>query len=347
MRILLIGGRVFIGPFLIRQLRGAGHTLILFDRGTRKDLHADLEQIAGDRQNIGTHADEFRRARPDVIIDLILSSGRQATELMHTFTGIARRVVALSSMDVYRACGILHGSESGPLQPMPLTEDSALRTKLETYPRERVKMIQKVLTWLDDSYDKIPVEQAVMSDRDLPGTVLRLPFVYGPGDRMHRLFPILKRIDDGRTIILLDEEVAAFRGPRGYVENVAEAIAIAATDDRAAGRIYNVAEQPSYSEFEWTQKVAAAAGFRGEIKVVPSADSPAHLRPPGNWKQHWSADSSRIRRELDYTEPVALSKALADTITWERANLPGQIDPSLFDYKAEDTYLSRLTSKAG
>src|SRR6185437_7963632 len=118
--------------------------------------------------------------------------------------------------------------------------------------------------WLDDTYDKIPVEQAVMSRQDLPGTVLRLPFVYGPGDRLHRLFPVLKRVDDGRKTILLSEEMAAWRGPRGYVENVAASIAAASTDERAAGRIYNVAEQPCYSEYEWTQLVARTAGFEGE-----------------------------------------------------------------------------------
>jgi nucleoside-diphosphate-sugar epimerase len=197
MRILLIGGRGFIGPSLIQRLRLKGHTVVLFDRGT-SNLGADLEHIAGDRQNIAAYADEFRRARPDVIVDLILSSGRRAAEMMRTFDGIARRVVALSSMDVYRACGVLHRLEDGPLQPVPLTEDSPLRTRSETYPPERLKMLQKVFGWLDDTYDKVPVEQAVMSRQDLPGTVLRLPFVYGPGDRLHRLFPVLKRVDDGR-----------------------------------------------------------------------------------------------------------------------------------------------------
>ena len=347
MRILLIGARGFIGPSVIERLQRAGHSLILFDRGGRNDLHADLEHITGDRQNIGAYAAEFRRAQPEVVVDLILSSGRQAIELMRTFTGIARRVVAISSIDVYRACGVLHGSEPGPLQAVPLTEDSELRTRLETYPPDRVKMLQQVFGWFDDSYDKIPVEQAVMSDPHLIGTVLRLPFVYGPGDRLHRLYPILKRVDDGRTTILLEEDVAAFRGPRGYVDNVAAAIALAATDDRASGRIYNVAEQPSYSEFEWTQIVARAAGFRGEIRIVPPSQAPAHLRPPGNWKQHWSADSSRIRHELEYVDPVSLERAVAETIAWERANPPVQIDPSTFDYQAEDEYLSRPTSKAG
>ncbi len=347
MRILLIGGRGFIGPSVIERLRSAGHSVILFDRGGRKHLHADLEHIAGDRQSIGAYVNEFRRAHPEVVVDLILSSGRQATELMQTFTGIARRIIALSSIDVYRACGVLHGSEPGSLQPVPLTEESDLRTRLETYPPEQVKAIQKVLTWLDDSYDKIPVEQAVMSESHLPGTVLRLPFVYGPRDQLHRLFPILKRVDDGRKTILLEEVMAAFRGPRGYVDNVAAAIALAATDERASGRIYNVVEQPCHSEFEWTEIVARAAGFRGDIRVVPSAQAPAHLKPPGNWKQHWSADSSRIRRELDYMEPVPMGQALAETIAWERSNPPAQIDPSTFDYKAEDEYLARLTSKAG
>jgi nucleoside-diphosphate-sugar epimerase len=346
MRILLIGGRGFIGPSLIQQLRLKGHAVVLFDRGT-SNLYPDLEHIAGDRQNIAAYADEFHRARPDVVVDLILSSGRQAAEMMRTFHGIARRIVALSSMDVYRACGVLHGLESGPLEPVPLTEDSPLRTRSETYPPERVKMLQKVFGWLDETYDKIPVEQAVMSRQNLPGTVLRLPFVYGPGDRLHRLFPIVKRVDDGRRTILMSEQMAAWRGPRGYVENVAAAIAAAATDQRAAGRIYNVAEQPCYSEYEWTQLVARAAGFEGEIRVVPPTEAPAHLKPPGNWNQHWSADSSRIRRELDYQEPIALTDALNATIAWERANPPEQIDSAQFNYKAEDDYLQRLTPKAG
>jgi nucleoside-diphosphate-sugar epimerase len=345
MRILLIGGRGFIGPFVIGILRRAGHEAILFDRGSRPNLYSELEHIKGDRRRIAEYAAAFRKAKPDVVIDLVLSSGRQASELMSTFKGIARRVVALSSMDVYRACGVLHGLEPGPLEPMPLTEDSPLRTRLQTYPPERIQMLKKVLTWLDDEYDKIPVERAVMAEPDLPGTVLRLPFVYGPGDFARRLSPILKRVDDGRKVIQLDEEVSQFRGPRGYVENVATAIATAATDDRAARRIYNVAEPVAFTELEWTEKVAKTAGWQGEILVVPSERGPAHLKPPGNWKQHWAADSSRIRRELGYRETVPLREALEATIRWERAN-PLPVDEKQFDYAAEDAYLRDLPGRA-
>jgi len=85
--------------------------------------------------------------------------------MMDTFRGIAGRVVAASSCDVYRACGVLHGSEEGPLQAVPLTEDSELRTKLQTYPQERMEMIRKMVPWVDDSYDKIPVERAIIGGR--------------------------------------------------------------------------------------------------------------------------------------------------------------------------------------
>ncbi len=54
-------------------------------------------------------------------------------------------------------------------------------------------------------YDKIPIERLVMNGPTIQGTVLRLPAVYGPNDGQHRLFEFLKRMDDQRPAILLDE----------------------------------------------------------------------------------------------------------------------------------------------
>jgi nucleoside-diphosphate-sugar epimerase len=163
--------------------------------------------------------------------------------------------------------------------------------------------------------------------------------VYGPGDPLHRFFPILKRIDDGRRAILLEEGMAQWRGPRGYVENVAAAIALAATDDRARGRIYNVAEPQNLTEQEWTELILRAAGAEARTVVVPRPHAPPHIHLPGNTAQHWSTSSERIRAELGYREPVPLDEALARTIAWERIHPPGQIDPKKFDYDAEDAAL--------
>ena len=338
MRVLLIGGNGFIGPHVAAALERDGHDVVLFHR--RPSANAARREIVGDRQRIYEHRDQLRALGADVVVDLILSSGRQARELIEVFRGAARRVVAISSCDVYRACGVLHGSEPGPLEPVPLTEQSPLRTKLQTYPPDRIKMLQQVFGWLDDEYDKIPAEREILGDAELAGTVLRLPMVYGPGDRLHRLMPIVKRIADGRRVILLEEKLARWRAPRGYVENVAVAVAGAATNGAAAGRIYNVGEPENLSELEWAQRVAAVAGWTGELVLLPADRMPAHLLMPGNTEQHWSTDTTRIREELGYREPIAQEEAIRRTIEWERAN-PTESSPHAFDYPAEDAALGQ------
>src|SRR5262249_48743011 len=155
---------------------------------------SEVEEILGDHRQLEQSTTSFRRFGPDVVIDMILSSGAQAMVLMRTLRGIAGRVVAVSSMDVYRAFGIFHRTESGPLQRGPLTEESELRQNAHVYPPELIRRIQSIFEWVDTAYDKVSVERAVLENTSVPGTVLRLPMVYGPGDPLHRLFPLLKRM---------------------------------------------------------------------------------------------------------------------------------------------------------
>jgi nucleoside-diphosphate-sugar epimerase len=335
MRILLIGGNGFIGRFAVAALKQQGHALAVFHRGTTA-VPAGVDEIRGDRNQLNASAQELKHFAPDVVIDLVISSAPQAEELMNIFRGTTRRVVMLSSIDVYRAVGILHGTESGPLQEVPLTEESELRRCLHPYPPEGLQLLRKIFAWVTDDYDKIPPEHVVMNDRELPGTVLRLPMVYGPGDPLRRFNSVVKRIADGRRHIVFPETLAAWRSPRGYVENVAAAIALAATDDRAAQRIYNVCEEPSFSELEWGRKIAAAMPWDGDFVVLPTESTPRHLLQPGNVAQHWTASSTRIRQELGYQEPVAIEEAIRRTIRWELENPPADALLAQFDYAAED-----------
>jgi nucleoside-diphosphate-sugar epimerase len=338
MTILVIGGTGFIGPHLVRRLSSMGHQVLVLHRGhSNNDLPA--EHILGDRRDLTT-----LRPPADVVIDLILSSAAQARETMNTFRGIARRVIAASSCDVYRACGILHGSEEGPLEPVPLHENSPLRTNMQTYPPERIAAVRKFYPWVDDEYDKIPVERVILGDAELPGTICRLPMIYGPGDPGWRFFPVLRRIADGRHSIIFSEGTSQWKAPRGYVENVAEAIAIAATDDRATGRIYNVGETPAFTELEWARKIAAAANWSGEFIVLPDERAPKHLVPPGNFAQHWETDTSRIRRELGYREPVSIEEGIPRTVEWNLAHLPETFPMHPIDYAAEDSAEASLRS---
>ncbi|HEX4749056.1 MAG TPA: NAD-dependent epimerase/dehydratase family protein [Bryobacteraceae bacterium] len=340
MKFLVIGATGFIGPYVVSQLQSRGHEVGVFGRNKWPD-HGDVTSVKGDRNQIGESKNAIAGFAPEVVVDMILSSGRQARELMDTVRGIAKRVVAISSADVYRACGILHDFEEGPLQPVPLTEDSQLRTKHHVYPPETIQNLKKIFGWLDDEYDKIPVERTILSEPDLPGTVLRLPMVYGPGDRLHRFWPYLKRMDDNRPAILIQEGVAQWRAPRGYVENVAAAIALAAADDRAAGRIFNVAEPISFSEEEWAHKIAAHVGWHGEFVTLEKERMPTHLQLPYRSEQHWTVSTDRIRHELGYVEPVSENSAFERTIAWERKN-PSEVFGHAFDYAAEDQVLATL-----
>jgi hypothetical protein len=62
---------------------------------------------------------------------------------------------------------------------------------------------------------------------------------------------------------------------------------------------------------------------------------------PLRFEQGLDYDTTRLRRELGYEEPVSEEEALHRTIAWERANPPGQLDPAQFDYAAEDRALSK------
>jgi nucleoside-diphosphate-sugar epimerase len=157
---------------------------------------------------------------------------------------------------------------------------------------------------------------------------------YGPGDSQHRLYAYLARMDAGRPVILLNEGLARWQCPRGYVEDVAAAIALAATDPRAAGRVYNVAEPASHTEAEWVAQIARAAGWRGKIVSVPRDRLPV----PFNTDQHLAMDSSRIRTELGYQEIIPPDEALRATLAWERTHPPEL--PA--EWAAEDALIAEM-----
>jgi nucleoside-diphosphate-sugar epimerase len=339
MRILVIGGTNFMGPLVLRSLSEQRHKVAVFHRGqTRADLPEGVREILGDRRPLTNSAAELQRIAPEVVLDMIPAIEQDAQEVMSVFSGVARRVVAISSQDVYRAFGRVNGKEAGPVENMPITEESALRENLYPYRGETPRDQDDPKRWQDD-YDKILVERVVMGDANLPGTILRLPMVYGPGDYQHRLFSYLKRMDDHRPAILLDEAEAQWRWTHGYVENVAAAIALAVHDERAAGRIYNVGEPFTFTMAEWVDKIGKAAGWQGRVVFVPRGRLPEPLRGGINAEQDIVVDTSRIRRELGYKERIDLEEALRRTVAWELANPPKEIDPKEFDYAVEDAYL--------
>jgi nucleoside-diphosphate-sugar epimerase len=272
----------------------------------------------------------LRRFGADVVLDVIAFTERQARDLVTTFRGAAGRVVVLSSADVYRNYDGLCGKSTAPPDAGPLGEDAPLR---ETYFPYRGLGFGFAHA---DDYEKILVEQVVLNGPELPATVLRLPAVYGPGDRSHRPRPYLRRMNDGRDAILLEDEQARWKWTRGYVENVAAAIALAVTDSRAARRIYNVGDATAFTEREWVAQIGGAAGWNGNVVTMPRSALPPDLRQSMDWRYGLWTSTRRIRDELGYDDPVSREAGMLRTLEWERAHLSEVERP---DYEAEDAVL--------
>ena len=63
-----------------------------------------------------------------------------------------------------------------------------------------------------------------------------------------------------------------WRATKGYVEDVARAIALAATAPGTAGRIYNVGEPDTLTELEWAERIARADGLGRDASTVRPDD---------------------------------------------------------------------------
>lgn len=310
MRILVIGGTRFIGPNVVGPLVAAGHEVTLFHR-TASNSH--IPEILGDRRNLTEYATQLRDLKPDVVVDMVAVVEGDGVGMVEVFSGCAKRVVLVSSIDVYRAYGILIGKEGGPAEQTPITEQSPLRSRL--YPYRGGDHNRPIL----NDYDKIPIERAISECKGFESVVLRLPMVYGPGDYQHRLLANAKRIAAGRPIIL-GESWANWKGSRGFVEDVGNAIAIAAIHPLAAGEIFNVAEPTSHSEAEWVELMG------GKSVVVKDADLPGSLKQEGNPEQNLDASSDKIRELLGYEEKASISDAIAKTVDWELAENQEPLD---------------------
>lgn len=338
MRALVIAGTGYIGGRVVERLVEGGHDVTVMHRGDHEPpAPAGIRHIHCDRAQLADRLPELHALDPDVVLEMRAMDQRDAGQTMAVVRELGARVVVISSADVYRAYGRMHGSEPGPAEPVPLAEDAPLRERLYPYRGERGGAF--------DDYDKIPVERAFAGDPHVACTILRLPAVYGERDPQHRLRPDLARMDTGRPAILVPERALTWRWSWSYVGDVAEAVALAVVDERARGRVYNMAQERTLTHEAWVRAVAGAAGWHGEIIGVPDADLPAHLRLPVNYEQDLVLDSTRIRTELGYRERHPFAEGLARTIAWERSVRRADWKHRLrVEFEAEDDLLDQRPS---
>jgi nucleoside-diphosphate-sugar epimerase len=299
MRFLIIGGTKFIGPHVVRQLVERGDEVWVYHRGkSEADLPAGVRHIRSPQAGIPvlTFADEVLAEGFDVVVHMIAMGEADSRAAAEAFRGRAGRLVVLSSGDVYRAYGRFTGIEPGTAEPGPLREDSALRGVLYPYRKQTASPAD----WAY-SYEKILVEREVLGDAALPGTVLRLPKVYGPGSNA-----------DLATVYSMRKH-PQWRWTHGYVENVAAAIVLAAVRAAAAGRVYNVGEEHTPTVGE-------------RMAGLPPSNVPSDESNQYDFSQDIVYDTSRIRAELGYQEVVSYEEGLRRTLGRPEPPLAGVDD---------------------
>ncbi len=342
MKVLIIGGTGFMGTPLSTWALAQGHEVHVLHRGERvAALPEGVRGLQGERDDLPGLGDEIDRIGPDVVIDMIAMTEASTRPILEFFDGRTDRYVLASSCDVYKAYGVLvKKEEDGPVS-VPVDEEAPLRTKLYPYAKEEEAG--------PEAYDKIPIERLVLGSSSLPGTIVRLPMVYGPDDRQHRFRDVVKRMSDARPFILLDEAYAGWRSTFGFVDNVAAAIGLAATSPNAAGEIYNVMDDTVLDMKGWTRTFGDAFPWSGEIVPLPSRQLPEHLASEFqiiDLAQDLLADASKIRQQLGYKDVVGLPDAVQRTIDYERQSLD-EAEEKDFDYGAEDEVFQRFQQEKG
>jgi len=226
-------------------------------------------------------------------------------------TGSLRRFIHISSLGVYEARDH-HGTDESE-QPNTAGIDGYTLTKVEA--------------------EQLVLKHA--AERNLPATVLRPGFIYGPRDRtiLPRLIERLK----GRKFRFLGRGDQLMNNT--YVGNLVDAVFAAIDCDQSIGQVYNIHDGRLVTKREFIGAIATQAGCEVPTRAVPlpiARGLAAVLERI--WKLRGKTEapvlsSARIkflglnldfsiakaRRELGYQPRVDFADAMRDTIAWFRA----------------------------
>jgi nucleoside-diphosphate-sugar epimerase len=314
-RVIVLGGTWFVGRALTEALAAAGHTVLVVHRGVREP--ADLPPV----EHLHAARDDWprRRAalaafRPDAAVDVSAENAAGAGAALAALPpGV--RLVALSSVDVYRAYEAVRAGRHS--DPVPLTEESPLRTA----------------RFLDGPHwENLEIEQAYLR---AGGTVLRLGAVYGEHDYQRRFEPVLRRVRAGRQRLPVGD--GGFLFSRVHVADVARAVLAALTAAGVAGECLNVVEERTAPMRLFYEQVAAAADAGLDLVRVPDDALPPDLAATGAVGQHLLASPGKAHRLLGW-RATGGAAALRRSVDWHLAHPP---DEWSRDFTADDAALAR------
>ena len=239
MNILVIGGSYFLGPLFIKKALDEGHTLTVFNRGTRPLGVPGVTEVRGDRsvpEDLEKIPGSF-----DAVVDFCAYVKGDIEKASKALDGRFGRYVFISTVDVYkRGTGVL------------LNENSEFETR--DFGGEAGAYI----------LGKTALEKEIAS---LPDTcVLRPSVIYGPGNYAPRENIYFRWISAAGQILEPSPSDGFFQTV--YAGDVARAALRACGDKYFAGKAFNVTPNALITYKDYTEVLKKACGTEFEVITV-------------------------------------------------------------------------------
>jgi len=249
MRILVIGGTLFIGREIVRKLAAGGHDVTVLHRRDRHDLGPGIRNVQADRGDLPAISRVLREGRYDAVCDVAYDWGKGTTAAEVEAAARAcgdtlQRYVFVSSIAAYGP-GLAH------------REDDAL---------------------VGDDYPSPYAQHKASSERALfrlhaatgfPVTTFRPPFVHGPRQPFYREAFFWDRLRDGRPIVLPDGGDSPIQWV--FVSDLADACVRAIEVAEAAGQAFNIAHVEPLTQRTFVDALAHVAGVTPTFVAIPRA----------------------------------------------------------------------------
>jgi 2'-hydroxyisoflavone reductase len=254
MKVLVIGGTLFIGRQLVKELCAAGHDVAVMHRKPAHGLPRRVENLMADRNDAASVQQALDERRFDVVYDNVYDweRGTTAAQVQATVRACGDRVsryIFMSSVAAY-GDGLNH-YEGDALAP---------DNHPEPYVRNKA-MTERMLFRLHQRHG-------------LPVVTFRPPFIYGPGNPIYREAFFWDRMRLARPILIPGDGHRLMQFV--YVKDLVRAMIRAMEVPNAAGEAFNIGDSRPLTQAEVVQSLAAAARKPSHMARIPR-EAIAHL----------------------------------------------------------------------
>lgn len=189
LRILILGGTGFTGPFQVRYALSRGHKVTVFNRGRTHpgELPKEAEQLIGDRNG---KLDALKGRTWDVVIDNPTSIPIWVRDAAQILQGNVERYVFISTTSVYADT-----SKQGLVETAPLAKYKGADAMKETQATLRAN--------INDLYGPLKALSEAEAEKWFPDKALliRPGYIVGPGDESDRFTYWPVRVERGGEML--------------------------------------------------------------------------------------------------------------------------------------------------